>query len=152
MSTAVDDLLQLSALNKRFIQNFISNNVPGHDAILHPDFIAIQPSGAYQDRVSYLRGWATGFNPKVLTYYDMRDERITLIPGFALVRATTKRIREVDGKPVTSMTRYTDTYVRGVSGWVCIQAQLTPMADESNFPPDSTIVCAYHHGVLQQPS
>jgi hypothetical protein len=45
------------------------------------------------------------------------------------------------------MTCYTDTYVRVGLRWLCIQAQLTPVA-EANYPPDSTIVCQYRNGVL----
>ena len=36
---------ELRALNARFIHNFITNDVPSHDAILHKDFICIDPSG-----------------------------------------------------------------------------------------------------------
>lgn len=35
---------ELRALNARFINNFITNDVPGHDAILHKDFICISPT------------------------------------------------------------------------------------------------------------
>lgn len=149
MSQAAIDHSQLRNLNKRFIHNFVTNNVPGHASILHPEFIAIQATGAYQDRSTYLREWATGFDPRILTYYDMRDERITLISGLALVRASTKRVHQINGVPATSMTRYTDTYVRVESGWLCIQAQLTPVVSDINFPRDDTIVCRYYHGVLQ---
>ena len=37
---------ELRALNARFIHNFITNDVPSHDAILHEDFICITPTGA----------------------------------------------------------------------------------------------------------
>ena len=32
---------ELRALNARFIHNFITNDVPSHDAMLHKDFICI---------------------------------------------------------------------------------------------------------------
>ena len=35
----------LRTLNARFIHNFITNDVPSHDAILHKDFICITPTG-----------------------------------------------------------------------------------------------------------
>ena len=65
------DLAQLRALNRRFIHNFVTNDVAGHDAILHPEFIEIGTSGACQNRASYLREWATGFDPEVISYWDM---------------------------------------------------------------------------------
>jgi hypothetical protein len=50
---------ELRALNARFINNFITNDVPGHDAILHRDFICIIPMGARVSRIDYLQAWAT---------------------------------------------------------------------------------------------
>ncbi len=40
---------ELRALNARFINNFITNDVPGHDAILHEGFICIAPTGVRVD-------------------------------------------------------------------------------------------------------
>jgi hypothetical protein len=144
---SAEDLRELSALNKRFIHNFVTNDVPSHDAILHKDFTSITPQSAHMDRAAYLRYWAAGFNPEVITYWDMRDERITVIGDTALVRATNKWTRVGESKPVTGMTCYTDTYVRTGEKWLCIQAQLTPVA-EANYPPDASIVCRYHKGIL----
>jgi hypothetical protein len=141
-----EDLQALRALNKRFIHNFVTCDVPGHDAIIHPEFTTVTPQGGHMDRASYLKYWKTGFDPKVITYWDMRDERITLIGDLALVRATTKWIRN----GTTGMTCYTDTYVRSGSKWLCVQAHLTPVA-EANYPPDSTIVVQYRNGVKVDP-
>jgi hypothetical protein len=145
------DLETLRELNKRFIHNFVTNDVASHDAILHPGFTSITTTGAHVDRATYLRHWRTGFDPKVITYWDMRDERITVVGDTALVRATNRWVREAQGAAVTGMTCYTDTYVRVGARWLCIQAQLTPVA-EANYPPDGTIVCRYHHGVRIDPS
>ena len=49
------DLAELRALNKRFIHNFVTNNVLSHEAILHPGFTSITPSGARVDRAAYLQ-------------------------------------------------------------------------------------------------
>jgi uncharacterized protein DUF4440 len=144
MPSTDTDLLELRELNKRFIHNFVTNDVAAHDAILHPAFTSISPSGAHIDRASYLHEWRTGFDPKIITYWDMRDERITVFGDLALVRATNRWVREGRG---IGMTCYTDTYLRVASRWLCVQAQLTPVS-EANFPPDSTIVCQYRNGVL----
>jgi hypothetical protein len=141
------DLKELRALNKRFIHNFVTNDVPGHDAILHPAFTSISPTGAHIDRVAYLKYWRTGFDPKVITYWDMRDERITVLGDVALVRATNKWVREGVSGATAGMTCYTDTYLRENGKWLCVQAQLTPVA-EVNYPADATIVVKYHNGVL----
>lgn len=149
MNSNTSTLDELSALNKRFIHNFVTNDVASHDAILHPDFRAIYSAGNHIDRASYLEHWATGFDPEVITYWDMRDQRITVHGDVALVGATNRWIRVKDGVDVLGMTCYTDTYVRVGEKWLCILAQLTPVSAE-NYPSDQTIVVKYLRGVLQQ--
>lgn len=143
------DLDVLGALNKRFIHNFVTNDVASHDAILHPGFRAIYGAGNHIDRASYLKHWATGFDPDVITYWDMRDPHIDVFGDVALVGATNRWIRFRDGADTLGMTCYTDTYVRAGDRWLCILAQLTPVAPE-HYPPDDTIVVKYLRGVLQQ--
>ena len=140
---------ELRALNARFIHNFVTNDVASHDAILHPDFINIWPTGQRWDRASYLKYWATAFDPKVIVYWDVRDELITVIGDVALVRSTNKHTRRRDGNEVTGMTMYTDTYLFEAGAWKCIQAQLTPVAPEHE-PADDTIVSVYIEGRLQE--
>ncbi|MBK9925355.1 MAG: nuclear transport factor 2 family protein [Anaerolineales bacterium] len=148
MSTTQADIATLSALNKRFIHNFVTNDVPSHSAILHPSFRTIDTMGGHMDRAAYLEEWATGFDPDVITYWDMRDERITLIGDVALVSAATKWTRVRDGVETQGMTCYTDTYIRTGETWLCVLAQLTSVAPQ-NYPPDNTIVVKYLRGVLQ---
>src|SRR5687767_12789314 len=74
---------ELRALNARFIHNFITRDVASHDAMLHPDFINIWPTGQRLDRASYLKYWATAFDPEVIVYWDVRDELITVIGDVA---------------------------------------------------------------------
>ena len=148
MTANAEDLQTLRALNKRFIHNFVTNDVPSHSAILHSEFRSITPSGAHVDRASYLRSWASGFDPSKIVYWDMRDERITLLGDVALVTATNKYIVNREGAETVGMTCYTDTYVRTNGKWLCALAQLTPVARE-NYPPDETIVVRYLKGILQ---
>lgn len=143
-----DDLVELKALNAHFIHNFITNDATSHDAIIHPRFVCIDTTGGRHDRVSYLRDWATDFDPEVILYWDTRDERIDQFGDLALVRATNKWVRRIDGQEITGMTTYTDTYIREDGRWLCIQAQLTPVAP-GNFPSDDTIVSVYVKGVRQ---
>ena len=140
---------ELRALNARFIHNFVTNDVASHDAILHPDFINIWPTGRRMYRASYLKYWATAFDPGVIVYWDVRDELITVIGDVALVRSTNKHTRRRDGNEVTGMTMYTDTYLFEAGAWKCIQAQLTPVAPEHE-PADDTIVSVYIEGRLQE--
>ena len=139
---------ELRALNARFIHNFITNDVPSHDAILHPEFICITPTGARVSRADYLKAWRTGFDPARIPYFDYRDELITVAGSTALIRSTNKSIRVVDGAETVGMTLYTDTYVHEDGAWKCIQAQITPVAP-SNYPSDDTIVRKYVKGRAQ---
>ncbi len=138
-------------LNAMFIENFIRNDVRSHDAILHPDFISVSSNGARIDRASYLKTWATGFDPEVIVYWDVRDELITIVGNVALVRATNKHIIRRHGREVAGMTTYTDTYVYEGGAWKCIQAQITPVAPEHE-PGDDTILTVYLKGVNQSRS
>lgn len=140
---------ELRALNARFIENFVTNDVASHDAMLHPGFVNIWPTGQRFDRATYLKYWATAFDPKVIVYWDVRDELITVIGDVALVRSTNKHTRRRDGQEVTGMTMYTDTYLFENGAWKCIQAQLTPVAAEHQ-PADDTIISVYIEGKRQQ--
>lgn len=142
-----DDLLQLKKLNARFIHNFVTNDVPSHDQIIHPQFVCITTKGKWVNRHDYLEGWKTGFDPEVYLYWDYRFEQITIIGNTALVRAVTKYTTLRDGKETTGMTQYTDTYIKESGVWKCIQAQLTSVSPE-NYPGDEFIVKKYVKGKL----
>src|SRR5690242_8180740 len=104
MSNSANDLATIRALNRRFIHNFVTNDVPSHSAILHPEFRTVTSTGGHVARAPYLEAWATGFDPEVIVYWDMRDERITLLADTALVTATNRWIRKRDGHEVLGMT------------------------------------------------
>jgi hypothetical protein len=135
----------LHALNARFIHNFITNDVASHDAILHKDFVCIDPNGRRVGREEYLRRWASQFDPDRIPYYDYRDEKIDVFGDTALLRSTNRSVRMVDGKEVVGMTMYTDVYVKDGNAWKCVQAQLTRV-EPDQYPPDSTIVRKYVRG------
>ena len=52
MASTQIDMETLRALNKRFIHNFVTNDVPSHNAILHPLFRTINTTGSHMDRVA----------------------------------------------------------------------------------------------------
>lgn len=138
------ELVQLQTLNKRFIHNYVTNDVASHDAILHPAFSYMSAAGRRVDRATYLEAWATGFDPAIITYWDMRDETITIADNTALVRATNKFTEA----GVTGMACYTDVYVKEGGKWLCIHAQISNVA-EIHWPNDETVVVSYDRGVLR---
>ncbi|NEA37552.1 nuclear transport factor 2 family protein [Streptomyces sp. SID13031] len=141
-------LKDLRTLNARFIENFIRNDVESHDAILHPEFICVRSNGARINRESYLKAWATGFDPDVVIYWDVRDELITLIENVALVRSTNRHVIRCDGQDEAGMSTYTDTYLYQDGAWKCIQAQISPVAADRE-PGEETVISVYIHGVRQ---
>ena len=143
---AMDDL---RAINAQFIDNFVRNDVAAHDALLHPSFLYIRSDGSRVDRARYLEGWATGFDPEVIVYWDVRDELITVVGDVALVRATNKETIRDGVDEVTSMSTYTDTYIFEADRWRCIQAQITPVAP-SHEPADDTVIAVWLKGVRQR--
>ena len=145
----IDDMTQLKALNAKFIHNFVTNDVPSHNAILHEKFEYINSKGKWINRKDYLENWKTGFDPETILYWDYRFERILIIGNTALVRSVNKFTILDRGRETTDMTQYTDTYVKENGTWKCIQAQITPIAPE-NYPPDETIVRKYIKGKIQQ--
>lgn len=140
---------QLRVLNARFIHNFVTNDVPSHDAITHADFVYVSTEGARRGRREYLRRWASGFDPQVIIYWDYRDERIGVFGNVALVWSVNKHVIVSEDEEVAGMTGYTDTYLLDGGAWKCIQAQLVTISPE-NYPPDKTIVRKYVRGQLQE--
>ncbi len=143
-----DALRELRALNARFIHNFVTNDVPSHDRLTHPAFVCITSAGGRVDRTSYLKAWATGFDPERIVYWDYRDEAISVFGTTALVRSTNKHVVVQDGVETVGMTTYTDIYISENGDWKCIQAQITPVSP-ANYPSDDTIVKKYVKGQLQ---
>jgi hypothetical protein len=138
----------LRALNARFIENFVTNDVTAHEALLHPRFINVNSGGARISRDEYLKGWATGFHPEIMVYWDTRDELITLIGNVGLVRATNKYVARHSTHDDIGMATYTDTYLYERGEWKCIQAQITNVTT-ANEPPESTIISVYINGIRQ---
>jgi hypothetical protein len=145
-ATAV--LRTLSELNARFIENHVTNDVASHDSMLHRQFLYINSQGARVPRAEYLRQWATGFDPRVIVYWDTRDELITVLGNVALVRATNKFVLRKGANEEVGMATYTDIYLHEEGKWSCIQAQITPVAAD-NQPDDATIISVYVNGVRQ---
>lgn len=141
-------LAELQALNRLFIHNYVTNDVLAHDAILHPAFTYMAADGRRLDRQTYLRNWATGFDPGVIVYWDMRDEAITVAGDVALVRATNGYVERSDGADEAGMASYTDVYVRENGRWLCIHAQISNVAPD-HWPDDRSIVCRYRMGIRE---
>lgn len=150
MKNLTADLAELRALNRRFNHNFVTRDVAAHDALLHQRFHCITPGAGRVERAAYLAHWASAFDPAVLVYWDMRDERIECFGSLALVSATNRWVRRRGSTQVDGATCYTDTYVREADRWRCVQAQLTPV-DVPGDCDSAVIVVRYRYGRLDDP-
>lgn len=121
-----DDHAQLSALNARFIQNFLHNDTVAHNKIIYKDFICIAGNGTVVNRNDYMKDWSHGYESSGYTSFTMRNEQIRIFGNTALIRAETPYTFVKDGKEISGATIYTDTYIKLDGRWWCIQAQLTP--------------------------
>jgi len=134
------DMAKLKTLNATFINNFVTNDTASHSKIIHKDFVCLTSSGKYINRKDYLDDWAHGFNG--FNYWDYREEDIKIFGSTALVHAKCKYVVLRNGKEVTGMSMYTDTYVKENGKWTCVQAHITQVAPE-NYAADDTIVRKY---------
>jgi Domain of unknown function (DUF4440) len=120
-----DDLAQLSALNARFIQNFLHNDTVAHNKIIYKDFVCIIGNGTVVNRDDYMKGWSHGYDAAVYRSFVMQNELIRIFGNTALVRAETPYSYISNDKEISGTTIYTDTYIKLDGRWWCIQAQLT---------------------------
>jgi len=122
-----DDSAILSAINKKFINNFLKQDVKSHNKIIHKDFVCIESNGNIVPRDLYLKNWATDFDSSGYTSFSYQDEAIRIFGNIALVRAKTVYTKLVNNKSITGYTIYTDTYLKEVGEWKCVQVQITPV-------------------------
>jgi ketosteroid isomerase-like protein len=122
-----NDSQQLSAINAKFINNFLTQDVASHAAIIHRDFVCIRGDGSIISRETYLKNWATDFDNSGYLTFTYADEYIRIFGDVALVRSKTIFTKVVNGKTITGYTIYTDTYKKENGNWKCVQVQITPV-------------------------
>lgn len=118
----------LSALNARFINNFLGQDAREHAKIIHPDFICIESNGQIVNRDVYLENWSTDFDNSGYIYFSYDKECIHIFGNIALVRSRTTYKKWVGGFQQTGYTIFTDTYLKEEGEWRCVQVQITPVA------------------------
>jgi hypothetical protein len=129
VKTAVQesDRTTLSALNAKFIKNYVTNDTASHNTIVHKDFVYISSSGKIIPRDTYMNNWAHDYDPKVYKSFEYDNEFIRIFGNMALVRANNTFSWMENGKLMHGKTVYTDTYVKENGRWWCVQAQITDL-------------------------
>ena len=119
------DQATLSALNAKFIKNYVTNDTASHNTIVHKDFVYISSSGKIVPREAYMNNWAHDYDPKIYKSFEYNNEVIRIFGNMALVRANNTFSWMENGKLRHGKTVYTDTYVKENGRWWCVQAQIT---------------------------
>jgi hypothetical protein len=118
----------LSTLNARFIKNFITQDTVAHNEIIHKDFVCINNDGSIIGRNEYMSGWSGAYESSGYTAFSFTDEYIRIFGNMALVRSRTVYVKRKDGQTIEGSSVYTDTYIKENGKWLCVQAQITPVA------------------------
>ncbi len=129
--TANEEEKTLIAINRQFIRNFLNNDTVEHTKIIHQDFLFIGKDGKLHDRNEYMRGWAHGYDKTIIPEFDLEEVQIRIFGNMAMIVAKTRDKTMKDGRWVIGETRYTDTYIKEKDRWLCVQVQLTRMADQN---------------------
>jgi Domain of unknown function (DUF4440) len=119
------DQTKLSALNAKFIANFITMDTIAHNEIIHSDFVCIESSGAIVERKQYMKDWASDYQNGGYTSFSISDEKIRIFGNVALVRSRATYSSIKNGEKKSGHSVYTDTYFKENGRWRCIQAQIT---------------------------
>lgn len=109
----------LERLNQQYVDAFMKADVDWYRDHLAEDFVCIESDGSILGKEQFLRDAAKG--PDVARY-ELRDVRVRLFEGVALVHATGMFTR-ADG--TAGISRYTDVWALRDGKWKTISAQIT---------------------------
>jgi ketosteroid isomerase-like protein len=115
----MDDLAILDELNRNYIRSVQEADVGWFRDNLTSDFLNSNPDGTLVDRAAFLEQIA---RPVTISGLQAEDVRIRIFGDMALIHART-RYRKPDGQ--TGAGRYTDTWQRRGTRWLCVAAHVT---------------------------
>lgn len=75
-----------------------------------------------------MKGWSSAYTHSGYTDFSYTDETIRIFGDVALVRSKTVYTKKLGDKVVKGNSVYTDTYKKENGSWLCVQAQITPVA------------------------
>jgi ketosteroid isomerase-like protein len=114
-----DDIAELTALNRDYINSVQNCDVKRFDEILAKEFYCSNPDKTLVDRADFLKQTAI---PVTIRNLEAHDIRIRLMGDFAIIHAET-RYMTADGKP--SSGRYTDVWARQNGRWLAVSAHVS---------------------------
>lgn len=114
---------QLRAIDHRFVDAFVADDVDFMDALIGEDFLYMGRDGTWLRRADFLERMR---RPAPLDGASYEDVRVRLFGPVAVVHGLFKVVLD-DGKPV--QIRYTDVYSWDGTTWRMVSAQHTPLKD-----------------------
>ena len=114
-----NDLAELTALNRDYINSVQNSDVKRFDEILAEDFYCSNPDKSLVDRAGFLRQTAV---PATIRNLEAHDVRIRLMGDFAIIHARTSYTTP-DGQPASG--RYTDVWARQNGRWLAVSAHVS---------------------------
>jgi len=114
-----NDLDDLTALNKDYVDSVLHSDVKRFDEILAPEFYCSNPDKSLVDRAAFLKQTA---QPVAIKNLRVHDVKIRLMGDFAIIHAATSYTTP-DGKEEGG--RYTDCWARQNGKWLAVSAHVS---------------------------
>jgi ketosteroid isomerase-like protein len=114
-----DDIAELTALNRDYINSVQNCDVKRFDEILAEEFYCSNPDKTLVDRAGFLKQTAI---PVTIRNLEAHDVKIRLMGDFAIIHAETRYLT-ADGKPASG--RYTDVWARQNGRWLAVSAHVS---------------------------
>jgi ketosteroid isomerase-like protein len=115
----MNDLAELTALNRDYINSVQNSDVKRFGEILADDFYCSNPDKSLVDRAGFLEQTAI---PVTIGNLEAHDVNIRLMGDFAIIHARTSYTMP-DGKPGSG--RYTDVWARRDGRWLAVSAHVS---------------------------
>ena len=115
----MNDIEQLTALNRDYVASVQNSNVKRFDEILAPEFYCSNPEKSLVDRAAFLKPTALPVTSKNLQTHDVK---IRIMGDFAIIPAATS-YTTADGQQASG--RYTDCWARQNGKWLAVSAHVS---------------------------
>ena len=114
-----NDLEELIALNRDYINSVQNMDVRRFDEMLSDDFVCSNPDGSRVERAAFLEQTA---RPIAISGLQAQDVDVRLMGDFAIIHARTVYLLP-DGRKGAG--RYTDVWARRNGKWLAVAAHVT---------------------------
>jgi ketosteroid isomerase-like protein len=114
-----NDIQELTALNRDYVDSVQNSDVKRFDEILAEDFFCSNPDKSLVDRAAFLKQTA---NPVAIRNLRAEDVKIRILGDFAIIHARTSYTMP-DGQEAHG--RYTDCWARQGGKWLAVSAHVS---------------------------